>query len=145
MIFTSAFAYILVFRRISWEIVNCNLHHPRQSSGPMVSRPGQQITFEPPPMALISDRGIQCFGIAKNNVQDNIVWIRAEERSPDTLIEKLVIRHYKLVTDISLRHLINCAPNLKLLDVTGTSVTLDGINAFKVAKPLCKVISDFDM
>lgn len=125
--------------RITWQVVNCS----RRVTFGHVRRPGHFL-FEPPPITLISDRGIQCFGLPKNNHHDGIIWIRAEMRSPDTLLEKIVIRHYKLVTDISLRHLANSAPNLKLLDVTGTSVTVDGVATFKAAKPNCVVLSDFD-
>lgn len=102
-------------------------------------------TFEPPPITLISDRGICSFGVSPDNVQNGVVWIRADFRSPDTFLETLVVRHYKLVTDVSLRHLVHCSPKLSYLDVTGTSVTEAGVQAFKLKKPLCKIISDFNV
>lgn len=101
-------------------------------------------SFEAPPVNLISDRGICSFGLTRNNVQEGVIWIRAEARSPDTFIERLVVRHYKLVTDISLRHLTTCSPKLQLLDVTGTSVTENGVRTFKLNKPQCIILSDFD-
>ena len=98
-----------------------------------------------PPVLLVSDRGICSFGLPRNNVQDGVVWIRAEARAPDTLIEKLVVRHYRLITDVSLRHLVGCSPRLKLLDVTGTSVTAEGVRIFKREKPNCTVLSNYDV
>ncbi|XP_055384539.1 uncharacterized protein LOC129614148 [Condylostylus longicornis] len=91
----------------------------------------------------ITDRGVCSYGIARVPVQNNIVVIRAEPRPQDTTLEKLTIRHYRNVSDVSLRHLVQCAPKLRYLDVTGCGVTLEGINAFKEVKPECKVISDF--
>jgi hypothetical protein len=69
--------------------------------------------FDPPTKPLISDRGICSFGMSRNNIQQGVIWIRAEHRQPDTLLERIVVRHYILVTDISLRHLSTCSPKLK--------------------------------
>lgn len=128
--------------RISWEIVNHNNH--QQYAQLFYNRPINR-TFEPPPVTLISDRGICSFGVSPDNIQNGVVWIRADFRSPDTFLETLVVRHYKLVTDVSLRHLVHCSPKLSYLDVTGTSVTEAGVQAFKTKKPLCTVVSDFDV
>lgn len=124
------------FNRISWELVPAN------------SRPlayphfGRTLHYEPL-LTLVSDRGICSFGSPSHNVQEGVVWIRAGARSPNTFIERLVVRHYKLVTDVSLRHLVCCSPNLKILDVTGTSVTEAGVRTFKLSKPQCVVFSNF--
>lgn len=93
--------------------------------------------------SLVSDRGICGFGLARNNVQEGIVWIRSELRPLDTLIERLTLRHYRSISDITLRHLAASAPNLRYLDVTGTSITQNGLRKFKASKPNCVVISDF--
>lgn len=98
--------------------------------------------FSPPRAFLISDRGICSFGFPRNPVQRGVVWIRAEARPPDTYVEKLVIRHYKAVTDVSLNHLSQCTPNLVYLDITGTSVTEVGVRSFKDEKPNCYIVSD---
>lgn len=89
---------------------------------------------------LISDRGLCSFGMPRNNVQEGIVWIRAEQRPADTLLERITVRNYRAITDVTLRHLASCAPNLRYLDVTGTSVTASGISQFSAAKPNCEVI-----
>lgn len=78
----------------------------------------------------------------RRNVQDGIVWIRAEMRPVDTLLERITVRNYRSVTDITLRHLVQCAPNLQYLDVTGTSITIRGIQAFLKCKPDVQVVSD---
>lgn len=98
-----------------------------------------------PPISLISDRGICSFGLARNNVQNGLIWIRAEYRSPDTLLEKITVKNYRLVTDTALKHLVSCSPNLNMLDVTGTSVTREGVMVFKSKKTNCVVLSDFDL
>lgn len=90
---------------------------------------------------MVTDRGLCGFGVVRNNVQEGIIWIRGEQRSADTLIERLVVRNYRSVSDVTLRHLANSAPNLRYLDVTGTSVTSHGIKRFKAARPNCKVVS----
>lgn len=91
----------------------------------------------------ISDRGICSFGTPRENVNEGIIWIRADAlaRPADTFIERLTIRHYSSITDVTLRHLSLCAPNLQYLDVTGTSVTEAGIKEFINSKPNCVVIS----
>lgn len=88
---------------------------------------------------LISDRGICSYGVSP---LPNWVWIRAEARNPNNSLERLVVRNYKRVTDNSLRHLGACSPNLVFLDVCGTSVTMDGVEQFKLIKPNCVVLSD---
>lgn len=91
-------------------------------------------------LLLISDRGMCSFGMPRNNVQEGIVWIRAELRPADTPLERITVRNYRAITDVTLRHLASCAPNLQYLDVTGTSVTAAGIGQFIAAKPQCQVI-----
>lgn len=93
--------------------------------------------------STISDRGLCSFGIPQRNVQEGYVWIRTEARPPDTMLERITVRNYRSVTDVTLRHLAICAPNLQYLDVTGTAVTEKGIEAFLQSKPDCRVISNF--
>lgn len=95
----------------------------------------------------ISDRGICSFGTPRVNVNEGIIWIRAEHlaRPADTLIERLTLRHYASVTDMTLRHLSYCAPNLQYLDVTGTSVTEAGVREFMRSKINCTVISQHEI
>lgn len=100
------------------------------------------LPFSQPPVFPISDRGICGFGSPRHPVQPGIVWIRADNRQNDHYLAKLVVRHYKRVTDTSLRHLALCSPNLVYLDLTGTSVTKEGIEKFKREIPGCLVIAD---
>ncbi|XP_035920067.1 uncharacterized protein LOC118517723 [Anopheles stephensi] len=93
-------------------------------------------------VSLVSDRGICAYGVSRNEMAGALM----EEILHHNLtgLERLSIRNYKLVTDTSLDHLESAAPHLKLLDVTGTSVTAQGIRNFKLSRPSCVVISDHD-
>lgn len=115
-----------------------HLHRLQQHPG--VFEAASNLQLQSP----VTDRGICSFGITRNNVNERIIWIRVESRPADTLIERLTIRHYRSVTDVALRHLTLSAPNLRYLDVTGTTVTRAGIRSFKAAKPDCVVVSDFN-
>lgn len=129
--------FSIIFRRISWEI------NPRSNSLSYLRQFNRQqlgYTSQLTHLQLISDRGLCSFGNPRNNVQEGIVWIRAEMRPADTLLERITVRYYRSITDVSLRHLASCAPNLRYLDVTGTSVTANGVAQFIAAKPQCEVI-----
>lgn len=102
-------------------------------------RPG---FYTPSAMNLISDRGICSFGVSPNNVMPNWIWIRAEAKNPNTNIERMVLRNYRQVTDMSLQHLKTCAPKLVYLDVSGTSVTKEAVEQFRIEKVDCEVIAD---
>ena len=116
------------------------IRNRRQQGQQLIQSLMQQ--YNPTTLNIVSDRGICGFGYARENVQPNFIWIRAEHRPNETQIERLTIRYYRSVTDISLRHLEECAPNLKFLDVTGTSVTQAGVRMFKEKKPNCIVVTD---
>lgn len=126
-------------RRISWEInhrpqaFSYLRHFNRQQMGYAGDAPVSHLH-------LISDRGLCSFGMPRNNVQEGIVWIRAEMRPADTPLERITVRNYRAITDVTLRHLASCAPNLQYLDVTGTSVTASGIRQFMDGKPNCEVV-----
>lgn len=95
----------------------------------------------------ITDRGILSYGRIRPQVNQNLVYIRAagvEERPEHTSLEVLYIRNYEKISNASLEHLAHCSPKLKLLDVSGTSVTKDGIAKFKLLKTQCNVVSDFE-
>ncbi|XP_049290605.1 uncharacterized protein LOC125767762 [Anopheles funestus] len=100
---------------------------------------GQQA---PNYVSLISDRGICAYGVSRNELAGALL----DEILHHNLtgLERLSIRNYKLVTDTSLDHLETAAPHLKLLDVTGTSVTAQGIRNFRLSRPHCVVVSDHD-
>lgn len=93
-------------------------------------------------VSLVSDRGICAYGVSRNEMAGALMDEILQHNL--TGLERLSIRNYKLVTDTSLDHLESAAPHLKLLDVTGTSVTAQGIRNFKLSRPSCVVISDHD-
>lgn len=90
----------------------------------------------------ISDRGVCCFGRTRQPVHHGVIWIRFNNRPSENRFERFSVRDYKYVTDVSLQHLVQCSPNLVFLDVSGTSVTLDGIKRFKELKPECKLVAE---
>ncbi|XP_053674463.1 uncharacterized protein LOC128724763 [Anopheles nili] len=94
-------------------------------------------------VSLVSDRGICAYGVSRNELRG--VLIGGPLHPNLTGLERLSVRNYKLVTDTSLDHLESAAPHLKLLDVTGTSVTMEGIRNFKLSRPGCIVLSDYDI
>lgn len=55
-----------------------------------------------------------------------------------------LFRNYPRVTNSSLVHLALNASKLEYLDVTGTSVTKNGIESFKSQKTNVKIVSSFD-
>lgn len=90
----------------------------------------------------ISDRGVCCFGRPPNPVDDAIIWIRVGYRPSENRFERLSVRNYKQVTDISLMHLVQCSPHLIFLDLSGTGVTKSGIQKFKNLKPECQIVAN---
>lgn len=96
------------------------------------------------PESTISDRGLLGFGVPRDQLLNNMVFIRMQQRDPNIYIEKLVARNFKGVTDVTLRHLEYCAPRLTYLDITGTSIKKEAIESFKIIKPECKIISSYD-
>lgn len=128
--------------RFFCRLISCEIRNRRQVVQSFIRQYNRQYGDDFPTIHnLLSDRGICGFGHSRSNVQEGIIWIRAEARPADTLIERLVVRNYRTITDVTLRHLASCAPNLQYLDVTGTSVTTHGIRQFKAAKPNCIVVS----
>lgn len=90
----------------------------------------------------ITDRGICCFGRPQRPVEQGTIWVRIVNRPNENQFERLSIRHYRLVTDITLQHLVQCSPNLRYLDLTGTSVTREGVQVFKNSKPDCQIVAN---
>lgn len=90
-------------------------------------------------VSLVSDRGICAYGVSRYELR-----VMDGGLQNFTKLERLSVRNYKLVTDTSLDHLESAAPHLKMLDVTGTSVTADGVRSFRLSRSSCEIISDFD-
>uniref|UniRef100_A0AAG5DRC9 F-box domain-containing protein n=1 Tax=Anopheles atroparvus TaxID=41427 RepID=A0AAG5DRC9_ANOAO len=100
---------------------------------------GQQA---PNYVSLVSDRGICAYGVSRNELGAALMGGLLHQNL--TGLERLSVRNYKLVTDTSLDHLESAAPYLKQLDVTGTSVTAEGVRSFRLSRPGCVVVSDYD-
>ncbi|XP_051165772.1 uncharacterized protein LOC127284405 [Leptopilina boulardi] len=82
-----------------------------------------------------------------DNSRENLPMFRIEEdtrvcNNPNLRI--LVVRNYRQVTDRSLHHLAVSKSNLEYVDVTGTSVTREGVQMFKTQKPDVEIVSSFD-
>ncbi|KFB38117.1 AGAP004683-PA-like protein [Anopheles sinensis] len=90
-------------------------------------------------VSLVSDRGICAYGVSRYELR-----VMNGGLQNFTKLERLSVRNYKLVTDTSLDHLESAAPHLKMLDVTGTSVTADGVRSFRLSRSNCVIFSDFD-
>ncbi|XP_068990802.1 uncharacterized protein [Neodiprion pinetum] len=99
---------------------------------------------------LVSDRAICALGsyvcdrTILNNIQD-MIFVEVDRRvvnNPN--LKELVVRNYPRVTNQSLVHLAANAPSLEYLDVTGTTVTREGVEMFKSQKPGVTILSSFD-
>ncbi|KMQ88071.1 f-box lrr-repeat protein 12 [Lasius niger] len=100
---------------------------------------------------LISDRAICALGsdscdrkVINSSPQGMIILQENRRISNNPNLKILVVRNYPRVTNSSLVHLALNASRLEYLDVTGTSVTKDGIESFKSQKTNVKVVSSFD-
>ncbi|XP_072751881.1 uncharacterized protein [Anoplolepis gracilipes] len=100
---------------------------------------------------LISDRAICALGsdscdrkVINSSPQGMIILQENRRISNNPNLKILVVRNYPRVTNSSLIHLASNASRLEYLDVTGTSVTKDGIESFKSQKINVKVVSSFD-
>ncbi|XP_071567499.1 uncharacterized protein [Temnothorax nylanderi] len=102
---------------------------------------------------LISDRAICALGsdtcdrevVNSFLAPQGMIILREDRRiSNNPNLKTLVVRNYPRVTNSSLIHLALNASRLEYLDVTGTSVTRDGIESFKSQKNNVKVVSSFD-
>ncbi|XP_043483961.1 uncharacterized protein LOC122512282 [Leptopilina heterotoma] len=100
---------------------------------------------------LVTDRTVCSLGnyVCERRIVDNarggIFRIEEESRicnNPNLRI--LVVRNYRQVTDRSLHHLSVSKSNLEYVDVTGTSVTREGVEMFKTQKPDVEIVSSFD-
>ncbi|XP_004533599.1 uncharacterized protein LOC101456357 [Ceratitis capitata] len=120
-----------------WNIINPLERESRWSRS--LTGPGHHPCYRQYP---ISDRGICCFGRPQNPVEQGVIWIRIGNRPSENSFERLSVRNYKKVTDISLHHLVQCSPDLIYLDLSGTSVTREGVKRFKAEKPECQIIAD---
>ncbi|XP_015183494.1 PREDICTED: uncharacterized protein LOC107070111 [Polistes dominula] len=98
---------------------------------------------------FISDRAIRAIGTTAKKVihtsPHGILILEEENRIfNNPPLKTLVVRNYSQITNSSLIYLSNHILSLETLDVTGTSVTKQGVQTFKSKRPNVKVISSFD-
>lgn len=101
--------------------------------------------------ALVSDASVRRFGRA--DVDDiNYIHIgpnrqgvaEAGARPNRSNLRILSVTGFRNVTNRSLVHLATAAPNLTLIDFTGTRVTAQGVESFRCLRPDCEVrFSDY--
>ncbi|XP_076285928.1 uncharacterized protein LOC143211813 isoform X3 [Lasioglossum baleicum] len=100
---------------------------------------------------VITDRAICVLGsdmfdrkMVKDLAEGVIVVEDGERVFNNPHLKTLVVRNYRDVTNSSLVHLAFNTSSLEYLDVTGTSVTRQGVEAFKSEKANVKLLSSFD-
>ncbi|XP_047357926.1 uncharacterized protein LOC124952308 isoform X2 [Vespa velutina] len=98
---------------------------------------------------LISDRAIRAIGsIARRVIHTSphgIIFLEEENQIfNNPLLKTLVVRNYPRVSNSSLVYLAEHVLSLEHLDVTGTSVTREGVQKFKSRRPNVKIVSSFD-
>lgn len=96
--------------------------------------------------ASISDRGMLSFGVPRSNLMGNLIYLRNQEPDRNTHLEKIVLRNFRNITDITLSHLETNAPKLVYLDVRGCSqITRDAAERFKIARGgTCQLLTSFE-
>jgi hypothetical protein len=94
----------------------------------------------------ISDRAMLSFGVPRQNLIENVVFLGQQAQpDPNTYLEKIILRNFENITDTTLSHLETNAPKLILLDIRGcTRVSRDAIDRFKVIRSSCQLLSNFD-
>ncbi|XP_048480142.1 uncharacterized protein LOC105397669 [Plutella xylostella] len=111
----------------------------------------RNVIYGPPtphidPSSLITDSALRRFG--RSDGEDiNYVHIgiprpgdASTERPSKSRLRILVCTGYSGVTNSSLSHLATAAPDLTLVDVTGTKVNEQGVEAFRILRPDCQVL-----
>ncbi|XP_001608169.1 uncharacterized protein LOC100124249 [Nasonia vitripennis] len=100
----------------------------------------------------ISDRSVCALGLVNHEINQEIIQNRNEVQvvqgrprtSTNPNLKKLVVRNYAGVTNQTLINFVVNGPKLEYLDVTGTSVTKEGLQFFKTNRPNVTIISSFD-
>lgn len=99
---------------------------------------------------LITDRAICALGSDTcdriiNNSAEEVIVVEGDKRIfNNPHLKTLVVRNYPHVTNSSLVHLALNASSLEHLDVSGTSVTRQGVETFKSQRPNVKIVTSFD-
>ncbi|XP_017792380.1 PREDICTED: uncharacterized protein LOC108574322 [Habropoda laboriosa] len=100
---------------------------------------------------LITDRAICALGSDTcdrriiNNSAEGVIVVEEDKRIfNNPHLKTLVVRNYPHVTNLSLVHLASNASSLEYLDVSGTSVTRQGVETFKSQRSNVKIVTSFD-
>ncbi|KAG5670023.1 hypothetical protein PVAND_000310 [Polypedilum vanderplanki] len=93
----------------------------------------------------ISDRGMLAFGVPRANLAGNLIFLGNQPNDPNTYLERIVLRNFRNITDVTLSHLQTNAPKLAFLDIRGCSqITREAVESFKITRGSCQLISNFD-
>ncbi|XP_057333912.1 uncharacterized protein LOC130673048 isoform X1 [Microplitis mediator] len=112
---------------------------------------GNQFDMDDMSPCRITDRCICSIGsylsqrpaqqVPQRDVPDMVIIEPRPRVCSNPILRTLVVRNYPKVTDRSLRHLAELIHNLEYVDLTGTSVTRNGVESFKSLRPNVTLIS----
>lgn len=97
----------------------------------------------------VTDYTVYRFGRSDNDPHANYIQIGPNNRNNNNAVgmrpnhsnlQVLSLTGYRNITDRSLVHLSTAAPELRLLDLSGSRVTRAGVEKFKTMKPECEVV-----
>ncbi|KAJ9600177.1 hypothetical protein L9F63_009511 [Diploptera punctata] len=94
--------------------------------------------------SIISDTCVMSF-VLNENEDERLGYIRiisSQGLNARPQLRTLVLRNYRMITDTSLQYLLRLS-SLRYLDVSGTSVTEDGVLQFILKRPEVNIVSDF--
>lgn len=93
----------------------------------------------------VSDRGLLGFGVPRAGLMGNLVFFGNQPTDPNTYLERIILRNFTQVTDLTLAHFETNAPRLSFLDIRGCSqISREAVERFKVARNGCELISNYD-
>ena len=93
----------------------------------------------------VSDRGMLGFGVPRPNIMGNLVFFGNQPTDPNTYLERIILRNFRNITDITLSHFETNAPRLTFLDIRGCSqISREAVERFKAARTGCELLSNFD-
>lgn len=86
------------------------------------------------------------FGVPRSNLMGNLIYLgNQQELERNTYLEKIVLRNFSNITDITLSHLETNAPRLTYLDVRGCpQISRDAIERFKLARNTCQLLTNYE-
>lgn len=93
----------------------------------------------------VTDRGMLGFGVPRPSNMGNLVFFGYQPADPNTYLERIILRNFTSITDITLSHFETNAPRLIFLDIRGCSqISREAVERFKAARTDCELLSNFD-